>query len=479
MGRSRKTHIRRDQCNNIDVINHTIDSNVSIETLIEARRYLSGRDCDGEKTSLSMFDDEVVSFSHGEGVRRPYPSVIHAMKDAISNPELLPIENYMFMYEDDRLNNAISSYFSGIGVPSELTKNLVLDAGSSRVIYGFLESLSNQCDEVYTFPGFYHPLISWCNQLGYKLTVINSSVGDIKADPMDVDRVMQSKAAFKRPIVLFFNPNMFGDLYTQYEINHLSEIFNKHNAYIVDDALFSDCLVSDKCRPGRVADTKSAASTITVSSASKQLCLANMRVGWGCGPKYLIENLSGRILNSSAGLPYLSKVAAYYALSAPTTYYQRQNIEMGKRFHAVKGAIEIFNKSTQGLLDIKLEPLAGHSILLDFTGFVEQLNNQTLFNSIALGRYILNNTGICFSPAITHGLKGPFLRANLSSIGTRLTYSTSRQIERDWPLEWTDEIEKLYDPFFERSIAIIKETFENLLFPFLIDSVQPNKLSCD
>ena len=56
-----------------------------------------------------MFDPDVVSFAHGEGVRRPYPEAISAMMRALADPESMPLENYMFLQRFTELEEAVAA----------------------------------------------------------------------------------------------------------------------------------------------------------------------------------------------------------------------------------------------------------------------------------------------------------------------------------------------------------------------------------
>ena len=88
-----------------------------LQTLTRARRALAGQDSRGRRVAPSMFDADVVSFAHGEGIRRPFPGAIAAAAAALSDAHRAPIENYMFLRRSDELEAQISREFQSLGVP--------------------------------------------------------------------------------------------------------------------------------------------------------------------------------------------------------------------------------------------------------------------------------------------------------------------------------------------------------------------------
>src|SRR5215467_13998779 len=85
--------------------------------LSRARLVLSGRDADGNRVHPSMFDDGVISFAHGEGLRRPHPSVVSAGIKALIDTKKSSLENYLFMQRLGQFDDLIQQRFIKIGVP--------------------------------------------------------------------------------------------------------------------------------------------------------------------------------------------------------------------------------------------------------------------------------------------------------------------------------------------------------------------------
>ena len=107
---------------------------VAVERLHRARLALMGLGEDGARAGPGMFDADVVSFAHGEGVRRPFPGAIRQAVEALRDADGAPIENYMFLRRFPDLEVEIARSFCRVGVPPALAGNVVLDAGRSFAV---------------------------------------------------------------------------------------------------------------------------------------------------------------------------------------------------------------------------------------------------------------------------------------------------------------------------------------------------------
>src|SRR4051812_39419541 len=80
---------------------------VAFEKLRRARNVLGGRNENGCPAHPSMFDTDVVSFAHGEGIRRPHPTVVAAGVRALLDYRTSSLENYLFLQRLGPLDDAI------------------------------------------------------------------------------------------------------------------------------------------------------------------------------------------------------------------------------------------------------------------------------------------------------------------------------------------------------------------------------------
>ncbi len=455
--------------------------------LLRARTALSGSDTQTDERWPSMFDHDVISFAHGEGIRRPYPEAIKNMISALHDPDSFPVENYMFLQRHEELEDCISQEMQSIGIPIDLSKNIVIDAGTSRLITAALDYLTKPGDSVITFPGFYHPLASWCDYRSLKLVVVPQRNGDdLIPNAFALDRAIQNNTNVRKPVVVLFNPSISGVVCRGQTLLEIARVLTRSNIWAIEDALFANCLPAGKSKVQRLAQTEAAQQLLTVSGASKMHGLANMRIGWGCGPADLVRNLQDSITSSSATIPHLSKVAALGALKASTVYKKANLEEIQKRITLLSSEIKELDsklRSAHGIQDplitVHHQPIAGHSLLLDFNGFVKQVTSAEtkLTESADLTKWILKRCKVAFAPAQSHGFNGFLLRANIASIGTSFTYSASLEIEKAWRGEWNNEHEKLFEKPFTRCRNEIRSAITDRITPVFLEALSSQKHS--
>src|SRR4051794_12921822 len=82
-----------------------------VSKLLRARAVLGGTDENGHRSHPSMFDRDVISFAHGEGVRRPHPKVVVAGVQALIDTDKSSLENYLFLQRLPKLDELVIERF--------------------------------------------------------------------------------------------------------------------------------------------------------------------------------------------------------------------------------------------------------------------------------------------------------------------------------------------------------------------------------
>jgi len=106
---------------------------MTIEQLRLSRQVLSGRDPAGQKRHSGMFDPEVISLAHGEGVRRPHPSVVAAGIASLLDRSCAALDNYLFLRRHAGLHAAIAQEFTARGVPNLIGFDLQPATGQLQI----------------------------------------------------------------------------------------------------------------------------------------------------------------------------------------------------------------------------------------------------------------------------------------------------------------------------------------------------------
>jgi aspartate aminotransferase len=453
----------------------TASQSANYATLQRARAALMGGDDPDGNRAPSMFDPDVVSFAHGEGVRRPYPGAIAAMVRALASPESMPLENYMFLQRFSELEEAIAAELTAIGVPDAHAANVVLDAGTTRLIIAALELMTAPGDTVVTFSGYYHPLASWCAYRNLDLRVVPTGAEEgQRPTAARLEAHLAAMSAPRPPVLVMFNPSMTGAICDHGEIEKIGALLARHDMWAIEDALFANCTFSNGVAPARLAVTRAAERVLTVAGASKLHGLANLRIGWGCGAPAMVEALRDYITASSASMPHLVKVAALASLQAPKAFRSQNVREIRTRLELVATMVREMDERLRmvaghpsPLVRVDHMPEAGHSILLDFGGFVDAARSKGLCfdDSADLARWFLDHCKVAFSPAQSHGFSGFRLRVNVASVGTSFTYEASRSLEADWDEAWSPAHEAAFEESFAEGRNIIDDAMTRRVEP--------------
>lgn len=414
--------------------------------LSRARQVLSGQDERGNRIHPSMFDPDVISFAHGEGLRRPHRTVVSAGVMALIDTQCSSLENYLFMQRIPRLDELIAQRFQRVGIPESISRNIAIDCGTTRLFVAFLQLLSRPGDVFITAPGFYHPLAGWCHDWGVRLVCVSTRREfDYKLTPDDLELWWNStvdKGTIPKPVgLMLFNPSMVGAIYSSYELRQLAEWVIKHDLLVLEDAIFSETEFDETIAPARIAACPGMENRVfTITGGSKVHGLANIRIAWGCGPKSLIDHLNRFITSTGPTVPQLAKLMALAALEAPLAYIERHASECLTRVRQICVLIDEVNSSLRQRFNlpadwkavrVELSPKAGHSILLSFDALsgLKTDSGFTINDSIDLTRYFLDTAKVAFSPGLSLGWDGCLLRCNFGCIGTEFTFSGSTTVE--------------------------------------------------
>lgn len=457
----------------------------ALRNLLIARNALNGVDANAVSIGPSMFDAGVVSFAHGEGIRRPYPAALHYAHEALYDDTRFPIENYLYRRPFPPLDERIAAEFHDLGIPPDLAKTVVIDAGTTRIILAAMSLLTRAGDMVITAGGFYHPVAAWCDLLGLELIVLADGVErGFRMSAETLEATLRRCPPGRRAVVLMFNPTLIGAAYPQADLDAIGSVLAAHDTVAIEDILLAtaDSVPGITRCDGRLARTAARDRVITVSGASKQHCLANLRIGWACGPSALLETLRERVCNASASIPHVAKAAALGALEATPAYRQGNVGEAARRLRFLQVQIAELDAQVrqatgcaEPLVEVAFEPEAGHSVLLDFSGFARARGLTGPEAGPDLTRFFLRESQTAFAPVSSQGIDGALLRANVVSVGTPFTYPVSREIEADWPIAWDAACEARFDFAFAQGRSLIARTLHERVAPAMITALRRGK----
>lgn len=207
-------------------------------------------------------------------------------------------------------------------------------------------------DIVLTEEGYYHSYAEFPNKWGGELVAIPHLT---KAGLEHFWRTSPEQAR-RVKCLLLINPAMAnGRVRSREELEGVAEFVRSHHLIVVSDEIYRHSIfqpekhrmLSFASLPGMID------CTVTTYSGSKELGTANLRIGWGCGPKEIIALCHRHSQYSITTIPLVLQAAGKALLDVLETepaYLQEVVSELRKRRDTLYAAIEELNISCwQGL----------------------------------------------------------------------------------------------------------------------------------
>lgn len=389
-----------------------------------------------------MFDADVISLAHGEGVRRPHPSVPGAGIAALLDVERSSIDNYLFLERLTHLDEALVDEFERLGVPVDTASALCINSGTTPICMSFLWATSQPGDIFLSPRSYYHPLASWCEITRVALGCIPTTrEHDYKLTKEDLERWWsRADGDARRRLrgVLVFNPSMTGAVYSAEELADLAVFVERHDLLVLEDAIFSGTEFAGVEVARLAAVPGMCCRVVTVNGGSKAHGLANLRIGWGCGPRQIIARMQHHATATTATVPQVAQAMALAALRAPPGYAAQNTTECQHRARLIESLVsEVNDRLVQRAgaaapqIVVEHRPHAGHSILLSVNGLAGMRwgDGQSIHDSIDVTRYLLADARVAVSPGLSLGFDRCEVRLSFGCVGAAATYAGTRDAE--------------------------------------------------
>lgn len=361
-----------------------------------------------------------ISLAEGGCLMRPYHSVLSAMMNSLHAHDDIPFQIYPSSTVRADFINEISRFFrEDCAIPNKASDNICLGFGSSHVFDAFLAAVCAEGDIIVSPESYYHAFAEWPVKWG-------GSLAGIKTDPrhghklnaQDLDAWFAANPLLVSRVkaLLICNPTTTGALYTREELDDISQVAIRENILIFSDEVYRGSEFEGQETISIASLPDMAERTITAHSGSKTLGVADLRIGWGCGPAAIIDRMIYVMEHSVTEIPLYLQATALAALKTPKTYldaardeYVRRTDLIADEIGRINGELNIhFSTSGVSYIEIPFLPQSGHyvHICLDhFTGWVTPAG-VALETSVDLTRYFATSdrTGrIVFSSGFSKG----------------------------------------------------------------------------
>lgn len=364
-----------------------------------------------------------ISLAEGGCLMRPHHSVLSAMMRSLHAHDEIPFQIYPpSTVRDDFIAEVSRFFLEDCSIPAKASDNICLGFGSSHVFDAFLAAICAEGDMIISPQSYYHAFAEWPVKWGGSLAGIKTDAWNghkLVAADLEVWFDENPMLTPRVKALLICNPTTTGAIYTQDELDGIARIVERHDMLIFSDEVYRGSefsgyeTISIASLPGMTE------RTITAHSGSKTLGVADLRIGWGCGPAAIINRMIYVLEHSITEVPLYLQATALAALRTPKSYLEAARNEYVRRTDLIVDGVARINAElnehflTSGVpyIEIPFKPKSGHYVHLCLDSFVDWITpaGVRLENSVDLTRYFATSdrTGrVVFSSGFSKGHDG-------------------------------------------------------------------------
>jgi aspartate aminotransferase len=376
----------------------------------------------------------VISLAHGNGVRRPHPSVLAAAIEACRGDAGWSFDDYHSRQPFAPLEAAIRRDAAGSFVERSA---VCVGAGTAQLMSAYLATRARPGDALLVVRPHYHGVVDWCTAAGVRPVVVRTTRSTAyRGEPRDFDDAHRRATIDGRRVcgVLLTNPTFTGGIYSTDELTAIADWARDRQIRLLIDTAFrrTEYPGHPTAPAGGGAVDVDPQHAIVFAGVSKAHNLANLRVGWAIADPQTVADLDRHRDRTFGVVPFLNQAMAAAALAAPATYLRENAAECAARFDIVKQWVADTRRRLGDVLRVEHDPAAGHAALLsaDALAGAALPDGHRLRTSVDLCRFLLQSQRVAVSPAYSHGLDSIAFRVSYASVGLKDTYAASRQAER-------------------------------------------------
>ena len=261
---------------------------------------------------------------------------------------------------------------------------IIVSNGGKQVIFNAFQSTINRGDEVIIVSPYwvsYPEIVKFC---GGKSKILNSKrEEDFSINVDELEKLITAKTKW---LILNSPNNPTGVVYTRESLKKIIQVLNRHpNVWVLLDDIYEKLNFSSKRSINLInIDTKLKRRSLLVNGFSKGYSMTGWRLGYGAGPKILIEAMKKIQSQSTSAANTIAQNAAIKALQLDEDYFEDIKTSLIKRREIVTSALANLDgfrcKFSQGAFYIfpSIESflgkrLKGKDIIYDDTSFCLQL----------------------------------------------------------------------------------------------------------
>ena len=216
---------------------------------------------------------------------------------------------------------------------------IIVSNGGKQVIFNALQSTINKSDEVIIVSPYwvsYPEIVKLC---GGKPKVLHSKrTEDFSINTEELEKLITSKTKW---LILNSPNNPTGVVYSMKNLKKIIQVLNKHpNVWILLDDIYEKLnFFSNKNINLINVDAKLKRRSLIVNGFSKGYCMTGWRLGYGAGPKILIDAMKKIQSQSTSAANTIAQNAAIKALQLDEGYFEDIKTSLLKRREIVTSAL--------------------------------------------------------------------------------------------------------------------------------------------
>ena len=262
-------------------------------------------------------------------------AAVQALKD---------IELDIFEYAPSEGNfdyrKTLAEYYHTLGFTDLTIDNFIITNGGSESLSFTISCLCDEGDEILVPEPFYANYYSFAEALGVKIVPIVSTI--------DTGFAMPDIANFEKLItprtkaILITNPsNPTGYLYSQEELQKLSEIIVKNDIFLISDEVYREYVYDDLKHHSVLEFPEMKDNVIVIDSESKRYSLCGIRCGFLVSRNMSFLSMALKFAQARLSPVLIGQIIANAAHSEPASYIENVRKEYTERRDLL---VKLFNE---------------------------------------------------------------------------------------------------------------------------------------
>ena len=216
---------------------------------------------------------------------------------------------------------------------------IIVSNGGKQVIFNALQSTINSGDEVIIVSPYwvsYPEIVKLC---GGKPKILHTKrTEDFSIDAEALDKLITSKTKW---LIVNSPNNPTGVVYSPETLKKIIQVLNRHpNLWILLDDIYEKLNFISKKNINLInLDAKLKTRSLIVNGFSKGYCMTGWRIGYGAGPKMLIEAMKKIQSQSTSAANTIAQNAAIKALQLDNQYFEDIKTSLIRRREIVTSAL--------------------------------------------------------------------------------------------------------------------------------------------